>query len=267
MPRTSCSCHRGDDLLAEFRVRLDQLPLLAVSGPGFSSTESGMPILPMSWKSAPSSSRFSVSVSSPSCSPTRSAVWVIQRACDEVYSSRALSASASASTVQRNVRSRPGEAGGVRDRELRLVGETASELELAVAESAPARRGRRSHPAALERERGDDVRARPPAGGSLSAAYPRGRPVGLGALRKGFDRSPPRSEDRRPCGRPRSRLRPARRGRRRPPGARAKRVARRSAGGALDDAREHSSSPSAAASSRPNSSSALALSASRRCAS
>ena len=53
---------RGDDLLAELGVRLDQRAApRRVSGPGFSSTEFGIPILPMSWKSAPSSSRFSVS--------------------------------------------------------------------------------------------------------------------------------------------------------------------------------------------------------------
>ena len=79
----------------------------SVSGPGFSSTEFGIPILPMSWKSAPSSSRFSVSLSSPSSSPTRRAVSVIQRAWEDVYSSRASSAFASASTVERNVRSSP----------------------------------------------------------------------------------------------------------------------------------------------------------------
>ena len=65
-----------------------------------------MPSLPMSWKSAPSSSRFSERVSRPSPSPTRSDRSVIHRACEDVYSSFASSAFASASTVSRNVVSR-----------------------------------------------------------------------------------------------------------------------------------------------------------------
>ncbi len=60
----------------------------------------------MSWKSAPSSSRLSAVPSRPSSPPTRSARSVIQRAWDEVYSSFASSAFASASTVERKVASR-----------------------------------------------------------------------------------------------------------------------------------------------------------------
>ena len=60
----------------------------------------------MSWNSAPSSTRFRVAASRPSSLPTLTAMSLIQRACDEVYSSFASSALASASTVERNVRSR-----------------------------------------------------------------------------------------------------------------------------------------------------------------
>ena len=67
---------------------------------------SGIPIFPMSWNSAPSSTRFRVGASSPSSLPTFTAMSLIQRACEEVYSSFASSALASASTVERNVRSR-----------------------------------------------------------------------------------------------------------------------------------------------------------------
>ena len=52
---------RLEDPLAELGVHLDDLALFfRVSGPGLSRMLVGIPILPMSWKSAPSSSRFSV---------------------------------------------------------------------------------------------------------------------------------------------------------------------------------------------------------------
>ena len=60
----------------------------------------------MSWNSAPSSTRFRVGASRPSSLPTLTAMSLIQRACEEVYSSFASSALARASTVERNVRSR-----------------------------------------------------------------------------------------------------------------------------------------------------------------
>ena len=89
-------------------MRLDEPPLAAaVSRPGFASTSLGMPILPMSCSSAPSSRRFSARSSSPSSRPTRSERSVIQRAWVDVYSSFASSALASASTVETNVRSSP----------------------------------------------------------------------------------------------------------------------------------------------------------------
>jgi hypothetical protein len=47
-----------------------------------------------------------LAASKPIASPTRSAMSVIQRVCDEVYSSFASSAFASASTVETNVSSR-----------------------------------------------------------------------------------------------------------------------------------------------------------------
>ena len=66
-----------------------------------------MPILPMSWKSAPSSSRLSaLRVEAELAADARAAMSVIQRACEDVYSSFASSALASASTVERNVSSR-----------------------------------------------------------------------------------------------------------------------------------------------------------------
>ncbi len=77
-----------------------------VSGPGFERMSAGIPILPMSWKSAPSSSRLSAFESSPSPRPTLTARSVIQRACEDVYSSFASSAFASASTVEMKVSSR-----------------------------------------------------------------------------------------------------------------------------------------------------------------
>jgi hypothetical protein len=75
----------------------------AVRRPGFDRIAAGIPILPMSWKSAPSSSRFSAGPSRPSSEPTFSARSVIQRACEDVYSSLASSAFARASTVEKNV--------------------------------------------------------------------------------------------------------------------------------------------------------------------
>ena len=77
----------------------------SVSGPGFVRIAAGMPILPMSWNRAPSSTRFSASCPSPSSSPTFTDMSLIQRAWEEVYSSFASSAFVSASTVERNVRS------------------------------------------------------------------------------------------------------------------------------------------------------------------
>jgi hypothetical protein len=50
---------RRDDLLAELGCVSTISRSSGVSGPGFERIVSGMPILPMSWKSAPSSSRFS----------------------------------------------------------------------------------------------------------------------------------------------------------------------------------------------------------------
>ena len=78
----------------------------SVSGPGLVRISSGIPIFPMSWNSAPSSTRLRLAASRPSSLPTLTAMSLIQRACDEVYSSFASSALASASTVERNVRSR-----------------------------------------------------------------------------------------------------------------------------------------------------------------
>ena len=132
----------------------------SVSGPGFSSTEFGIPILPMSWKSAPSSSRFSVSPSRPSSRPTRSAVSVIQRAWEDVYSSRASSAFASASTVERNVRSSPSKLDAFAIASFAWWARPPSELELAVAELDV---GRSATAIAPQRpsivKRGDHVRA------------------------------------------------------------------------------------------------------------
>ena len=79
--------------------------LLGCERPGFVRIADGIPILPMSWNSAPSSRRFSSLGSSPSSTPTLSAMSVIQRAWDDVYASFASSAFASASTVETNVRS------------------------------------------------------------------------------------------------------------------------------------------------------------------
>ena len=78
----------------------------AVRRPGFVRIVVGIPILPMSWKSAASSRRFSVGASRPSAVPTSVAMSRIQRACEDVYSSFASSAFASASTVEKNVPSR-----------------------------------------------------------------------------------------------------------------------------------------------------------------
>ena len=106
--RTCSSCSIGsEDPLAELGVRLDHaLVSSAVSGPGLVRISIGIPIFPMSWNSAPSSTRFRVGASSPSSLPTFTAMSLIQRACEDVYSSFASSALASASTVERNVRSR-----------------------------------------------------------------------------------------------------------------------------------------------------------------
>jgi hypothetical protein len=46
--------------------------------------EAGIPILPMSWNSAPSSTRLSCFASSPSARPTSIDMSQIHRACDEV---------------------------------------------------------------------------------------------------------------------------------------------------------------------------------------
>ena len=77
-----------------------------VSGPGLRRMLAGIPIFPMSWKSAPSSRFLSERESKPIIVPTFSAVSVIQRVCDDVYSSFASRALASASTVETNVASR-----------------------------------------------------------------------------------------------------------------------------------------------------------------
>ena len=115
----------------------------AVRRPGFERISLGMPILPMSWSSAPSSSRFSARSPRPSSRPTRSARSVIQRACDDVYSSFASSAFASASTVETKRPLEPLVVRRVRDRELRLMGEAAEQPELALAEVALAGARRR----------------------------------------------------------------------------------------------------------------------------
>ena len=78
----------------------------AVSGPGLSRMLAGIPIFPMSWNSAPSSSCFRAWESKPRLVPTFNAVSVIHRVCEEVYSSFASSAFARASTVETNVVSR-----------------------------------------------------------------------------------------------------------------------------------------------------------------
>ena len=98
---------RREDLLAELGVPFTISNSSSVSGPGFWRISDGIPILPMSWKSAPSSRRFSASRSSSSSRPTSSAMSLIQRAWDDVYSSFASSAFASVATVETNVRSSP----------------------------------------------------------------------------------------------------------------------------------------------------------------
>jgi hypothetical protein len=92
---------------AELGVALHDLELLVRQRAWLCRISEGIPILPMSWKSAPSSRRFIASRSSASSRPTRSAMSLIQRACDEVYSSFASSAFASVATVETNVRSSP----------------------------------------------------------------------------------------------------------------------------------------------------------------
>ena len=112
----------------------------------------------MSWKSAPSSTRFSVAVSSPSSSPTVTDMSRIHWACVDVYSSLASRALASASTVERNVRSRRLEGERVRQRELRLAGDRTQELELPVVQAVGAvERERDRAPADVEADRDDRV--------------------------------------------------------------------------------------------------------------
>ena len=82
---------------------------------------------------------------------------VIQRACDDVYSSFASSAFASASTVETNVRSRLSYVLGALDRELRLVREPDEQRKLALVELTVADGGgQRGNAVALELERRDD---------------------------------------------------------------------------------------------------------------
>jgi hypothetical protein len=77
-----------------------------VSGPGFSRIVVGIPILPMSWKRAPSSRRLSASWSRPELAADFERHVVIHRAWEDVYSSFASRAFARASTVEKNVSSR-----------------------------------------------------------------------------------------------------------------------------------------------------------------
>src|SRR5579862_3298316 len=93
----------------------------AVRRPGFERMPVGMPILPMSWRSAPSSSCFSVRSSRPSASPTRSERSLIERARErfDCGDERPLE---------------PFVARGIRDRELRLLRDAAEQAKLAIAE-------------------------------------------------------------------------------------------------------------------------------------
>jgi len=84
---------------------------------------------------------------------------VIQRACDEVYSSFASSAFASASTVEKKVPSRLSKLRAFRDRELGLVGDPLDQPELALGVLLVGKLRRDAAVAAvLERERGDQHR-------------------------------------------------------------------------------------------------------------
>ena len=78
----------------------------SVSGPGLSRIEFGIPILPMSWKSAPSSSRFSASYVEAELAVDAEEVSVIQWACEEGVLVPRLERVRGASTVERKVRSR-----------------------------------------------------------------------------------------------------------------------------------------------------------------
>ena len=176
---------------------------------------------------------------------------MIQRACDDVYSSRASSAFASASTVERNVRSSPSklEAFAIASLAWCASPPSRSSSRVAVLDLGSGRDGDRS-PAALDDERGHD-RGRLGEDERLDPLRERSR---LDAV----------ADDRTVFLRPRR----GRRGRRSPgPAARVQRAARRQLRCALDNTLEQPFEALGRREVAPESSSAFALSASRRCAS